>query len=87
MSDPASVSNVSVTGVTRSCQNHLIVPPGHTIYQAVGCHECHHAGYGERIAIFKLLPINPQLRALCNREAFAAQIHAVAFSEGIQTLR
>ena len=31
--------------------------------------------------------MNPQLRALCNREVSAAEIQAVALSEGMQALR
>lgn len=77
----------AVDGGEIELPNDLVVPPGHAIYEAVGCRECHHSGYSGRIAIFELLPMNPQLRALCNREASAAEIQAVALSEGMQTLR
>ena len=80
------MSRRAVDGRDAELPNDLVVPPGHTIYEAVGCRECHQSGNSGRIPIFELLPMNLQLRALCNREASAAEIQAVALSEGMQTL-
>jgi type II secretory ATPase GspE/PulE/Tfp pilus assembly ATPase PilB-like protein len=58
-----------------------------TIYEPVGCRDCHNTGFSGRLAIFELLPISQRIRKLCNHEASSAEIRMAAIEDGMQSLR
>ncbi len=55
--------------------------------QAVGCEICHDTGYQGRVAIYEVMPVSADIRALISREAPTAEIERVAVAEGMDTLR
>lgn len=57
----------------------------HTIYEAVGCPECHYTGYAKRKAVYEVIPIT---RILSNKiKALDFDIDDYLKSENIMTLR
>jgi type IV pilus assembly protein PilB len=41
-----------------------VLPVGTTIYGPVGCEQCHHSGYLNRVAIFELMILDDQIRKM-----------------------
>ena len=50
------------------------------IYQSIGCDHCNHTGYQGRSALYELLSINEEIKALIHNEASEAQILNAASS-------
>ena len=66
------------------------VPQGNgqvTLYEGRGCQSCDFTGMKGRVAIYEVMPITEELRALILREASAAEIRATAERQGMRTLR
>ena len=63
-----------------------IAKPPH-IRHAKGCLECRMTGYRGRIGIYEMLPFSPQMKKLITRDTDLADIKALAFREGLRTLR
>ncbi len=57
-----------------------------TLYRAKGCHNCNQTGYSGRVAIFELIRITPQIRALILKRPSAAQIREAADVDQSPTL-
>lgn len=60
---------------------------GHTIYRAVGCEHCFHAGYRGRIGIFEILELNSSLKSLLINTHDANRIKEEAMKGRMTTLR
>ncbi len=60
---------------------------GHTIYRGTGCPNCNNTGYKGRIAVFEVMPVNPEIRKLILERASTSAITAVAKENGMRTLR
>ncbi|MCE9522293.1 MAG: GspE/PulE family protein [Alphaproteobacteria bacterium] len=60
---------------------------GRRVYQAKGCPSCHGTGYRGRTVITELLVPDERLRRMVAERAGAAQIHAAAVAQGMETLR
>jgi type II secretory ATPase GspE/PulE/Tfp pilus assembly ATPase PilB-like protein len=52
-----------------------------------GCKTCSQTGYKGRTSIFELLVFNEEIRGLALRKASADEIHRLAVSQGMQSLR
>jgi type II secretory ATPase GspE/PulE/Tfp pilus assembly ATPase PilB-like protein len=65
----------------------LLLPAGHTVYEAAGCRECRYTGYSGRLAIFELMTMNNRIRRLCLDQAPSSDIREAALVQGMQTLR
>jgi general secretion pathway protein E/type IV pilus assembly protein PilB len=59
----------------------------HTVYTAVGCRECRGSGYSGRIAIYELLTVDEEVRALASEHCQAQTIKEAARRNGMMTLR
>jgi type II secretory ATPase GspE/PulE/Tfp pilus assembly ATPase PilB-like protein len=57
-----------------------------TLYKAKGCKACKHTGYKGRTAIFELITMTKELRALILKNPDVAQIWAVARQSGYKSL-
>jgi type IV pilus assembly protein PilB len=72
-----------------------LVPYGHvsdgrgrvTFYRGRGCAACSFTGLRGRVAIYEVMPITTELRALLLRNASTADIRALAQQQGMKTLR
>ncbi len=62
------------------------LPPG-KVYRAKGCHACLDTGYQGRSAIYELLHMNDEVRALALKNADSNQIKRAATARGMRTLR
>jgi general secretion pathway protein E len=63
-------------------------PPGHFFRaREGGCAACNRGGYSGRSAIYELLTINEEMRALATRKAEAGALRRAAVSAGMRTLR
>ena len=56
-------------------------------YKGEGCPECRHSGYAGRRAALEILMINPELRALINRNADEEEMLTAARKNGLVTMR
>lgn len=55
--------------------------------RGVGCAECSHTGYLERIGIYEVLRVTPAIRRLLMQRADAEAIRATARAQGMSSLR
>jgi len=53
-----------------------------TVYRSQGCGECNQLGYRGRIAIYEMLEMTPNIRALNNEEATFTRVRQVAEADG-----
>jgi general secretion pathway protein E len=60
---------------------------GRTLYRAVGCEKCFHAGYRGRIGIFEILELNNKLKSMLINTHDANRIKEEALSNQMTTLR
>lgn len=56
-------------------------------HRGVGCVECSHTGYLERIGIYEVLRVTPEIRRLLTHRADAETIRATACDQGMVSLR
>jgi general secretion pathway protein E len=63
-----------------------IPPPGH-LWEAVGCDQCHGAGYSGRTGVYEVLMITEEVRRLAIRRAGGSEIRDQALRDGMRTLR
>lgn len=63
------------------------IPPGATIFKAVGCPSCSQTGYAGRTVIHELLMVDDEVRALIVKQADAGSIKKSAVKKGMITLR
>jgi len=59
---------------------------GLTLYHGAGCKACEGTGYFDRVAVFELMEMSPELRALAYNKATASEIRAKARALGMLTL-
>ena len=62
------------------------IPPGATLYQAVGCPECSMTGYRGRFSIVEVLTMNPELERRIGDGATAEKIAEAARAAGMRSL-
>jgi type II secretory ATPase GspE/PulE/Tfp pilus assembly ATPase PilB-like protein/CheY-like chemotaxis protein len=62
------------------------IPPGATLYQAVGCSECSMTGYRGRFSIVEVLTMNPELERRIGEGATAEKISEAARAAGMRSL-
>jgi type IV pilus assembly protein PilB len=71
------------------------VPYGHVsqglgkvqFYKGKGCPACSFTGMKGRVAIYEVMPITDDLRALSLRNAPTAEVKDMAIAQGMKTLR
>ena len=57
------------------------------IFEPCGCPRCNETGYFDRIGVYEILQITPEMKKLISRRATADQIKELAMSQGMHTLR
>jgi type II secretory ATPase GspE/PulE/Tfp pilus assembly ATPase PilB-like protein/CheY-like chemotaxis protein len=62
------------------------VPPGATLYQAVGCSDCSMTGYRGRFSIVEVLTMTPELERRIGEGATAEKIAEAARAAGMRSL-
>jgi type II secretory ATPase GspE/PulE/Tfp pilus assembly ATPase PilB-like protein/CheY-like chemotaxis protein len=62
------------------------VPPGATLYQAVGCSECSMTGYRGRFSIVEVLTMTPELERRIGEGSTAEKIAEAARAAGMRSL-
>ncbi|MBM3251551.1 MAG: type II secretion system protein GspE [Candidatus Omnitrophica bacterium] len=58
----------------------------HPIYKAKGCDECNQIGYRGRLAVYEVMMVNDEIRALIHSKADYAKIREVAKKTGMETI-
>ncbi len=74
----------------QSPEKLLVVPPGYetaSFFEAVGCSACKNSGYRGRIAVFEVLVMDDELRALTTQRAPFEALGAAARRRGMTSLR
>ncbi len=61
--------------------------PKEVFYQGTGCNFCTHTGYKDRIGIYELLIMTPELRRLVVGWATQEELRNMAVKQGMRTLR
>ncbi len=61
--------------------------PKETYYHGAGCNFCSHTGYQDRIGIYELLIMTPEIRRLVVGWATQEELRALAVKQGMRTLR
>lgn len=61
--------------------------PKDTFYYGAGCNFCSHTGYQDRIGIYELLVMTPEIRRLVVGWATQEELRALAVKQGMRTLR
>lgn len=68
-------------------KNKLEIPPNtSTLYDKIGCSECHETGYSGRIALMEMCPITPDLAELIGSNAPQSKMRDIAFKHGVLSL-
>ena len=62
-------------------------PPKTEFFQGTGCNFCTHTGYKDRIGIYELLIMTPELRRLVVGWATQEELRNMAVKQGMRTLR
>lgn len=62
-------------------------PPKHVFYHGVGCNFCSNTGYKDRIGVYELLVMTPEIRRLIVGWATQEELHNLAVKQGLRTLR
>jgi type IV pilus assembly protein PilB len=62
-------------------------PSKQVFYQGTGCNFCTHTGYKDRIGIYELLVMTPELRRLVVGWATQEELRNMAVKQGMRTLR
>lgn len=57
-----------------------------TLYRANGCPHCNNTGYNERIGIYEIMRITPELKAAISGRAATQEINRIALAQGMSTL-
>jgi general secretion pathway protein E len=57
-----------------------------TLYQPVGCEECHGTGFHGRVSVFETLMMTDSVRRLVLRHAESNEIHRAAVEDGMATM-
>ena len=60
---------------------------GGVFYKGEGCPACNETGYKGRMALYEVMPISKEIRALVVERVTADRIRSVALEEGMKTLR
>jgi type IV pilus assembly protein PilB len=60
---------------------------GVTLYKGKGCTACNFTGMKGRVAIYECMPISDELRDAILRSATTAELHKIAQSQGMKSLR
>jgi len=63
------------------------LPPPGTLWEAVGCDECHGSGYSGRTGLYEVLSITEEVRRLAIKRASGSVIKEAALKDGMRTLR
>jgi type II secretory ATPase GspE/PulE/Tfp pilus assembly ATPase PilB-like protein len=56
------------------------------VYKGKGCPVCHNTGFHERIGIFEVLVVSPEIRELINKKASADALKEMAVKLGMTTM-
>jgi type IV pilus assembly protein PilB len=62
-------------------------PPKDVFYQGTGCNFCSDTGYKDRIGIYELLVMTPEIKRLIVGWATQEELRALAVKQGMRTLR
>ncbi len=62
-------------------------PPKEVFYQGAGCNFCSDTGYKDRIGIYELLVMSPEIKRLIVGWATQEELRALAVKQGMRTLR
>ncbi len=61
--------------------------PKDVFYHGIGCNFCSHTGYQDRIGVYELLVMTPEIRRLVVGWATQEELRALAVKQGMRTLR
>ncbi len=61
--------------------------PKESFYHGAGCNYCSHTGYQDRIGIYELLTMSPEIRRLIVGWATQEELRTLAVKQGMRTLR
>ena len=62
-------------------------PEQHTFYVGTGCNFCSDTGYRDRVGVYELLRVTPELRRLIVGWATQEEIRRTAKAQGMSTLQ
>ncbi len=62
-------------------------PPRDVFYHGTGCNFCSDTGYKERIGVYELLVMTPEIKRLIVGWATQEELHNMAMKQGMRTLR
>ncbi len=62
-------------------------PPKEIFYHGTGCNFCNGTGYKERIGVYELLVMTPEIKRLIVGWATQEELHNLAMKQGMRTLR
>lgn len=58
-----------------------------TLYRSCGCPHCNNTGYSERIGIYEIMRVTPELKMAISHRATTQEITQIALDQGMRTLR
>lgn len=79
--------NCKTAYIPTDAENHLLSKELDVVHKGAGCNLCNHTGYRGRIAIYELLPITKDVKAMVSKGGNSEQIREVAMNEGMFTLK
>lgn len=57
------------------------------VFEPVGCQRCNGTGYYDRIGVFEIMEITPELKAMISHKATTDELRDAALSHGMKTMR
>lgn len=72
--------------VSAASMEALKLMPDEVFYRGLGCEQCNHTGYSGRLAVYELLQVTPEMRALIRPEANVEELRLQAIRDGMVPL-
>jgi type IV pilus assembly protein PilB len=76
-----------IDNLPEKVKKEIKIPEPLTIFEPVGCRDCHNTGFSGRIALFEILEMTPQLAEIILKEPSEAKILEEAKRQGMLTMK
>jgi len=76
-----------IDNLPEKVKKEIKIPESLTVFEPVGCRDCHNTGYSGRIALFEILEMTPHLAEIILKEPSETKILEEAKRQGMLTMK
>ena len=76
-----------IDNLPEKVKKEIKIPESLTVFEPVGCRDCHNTGYSGRIALFEILEMTPHLAEIILKEPSETKISEEAKRQGMLTMK